>query len=417
MPWRETMTGITQFGRARRWLFDTIEGGGTLRRARIFDQCMVGLIIVNVAAVILESVPSIYAQYGVWFDIFDDISISIFAVEYAFRMWVSVELIYVRQRGPVWGRAMFALRPSMIIDLLAITPPLLELLVPDADLRVLRIFRLMRFLKLARFSPAMTTLSQALYSERRALIGAFILMVGTAVFAGAVMHLIEGDAQPDKFGSIPEGMWWALATLTTIGYGDVVPVTPLGKMFGSVIMICGLALFSLPIGIIATAFVNEIHRRDFVVTWGMVARVPLFSNLDAAAIAEVMKIMRTRVVAAGTKVMHQGEEAEGMYFISDGEMRVDLPSRAIILKSGEFFGEIALLKKVKRLASATAVTRCHLMVIDALDFENLMQNDAGLRERITEAVDQRVSGDWSDMVSDLTEEEMLARTSEAAQGT
>src|SRR6185436_2363884 len=178
------------------------------------------------------------------------------------------------------------------------------------------------FLKLVRFSPAMTTLSRALYGERRALIGALVLMVGTAVFSGAIMHAIEGRAQPDKFGTIPDAMWWALATLTTIGYGDAVPITPLGKLFGACVMIFGLGLFALPIGIIATAFVNEIHRRDFVVTWGMVARVPLFSALDAAAIGEVMKIMRTRAVQAGTVIAARGEEAGGMFFIADGEVRI-----------------------------------------------------------------------------------------------
>src|SRR6185295_14461492 len=108
-----------------------------------------------------------------------------------------------------------------------------------------------------------------------------------------------------------------------------------GKMFGAVIMICGLGLFALPIGIVATAFVNEIHRRDFVVTWGMVARVPLFSALDAAAIAEVMKIMRTRAVSAGTVIAARGEEAEGMFFIADGEVKIQLPRKQIKLGAGE----------------------------------------------------------------------------------
>jgi voltage-gated potassium channel len=220
------------------------------------------------------------------------------------------------------------------------------------------------------------------------------------------MHVIEGHAQPEKFGTIPDAMWWALATLTTIGYGDSVPITPLGKMFGSLVMVCGLGLFALPIGIVATAFVNEIHRRDFVVTWGMVARVPLFAALDAAAIAQVMKIMRTRAVGAGTIVAARGEEAEGMYFIADGEVKIELPRGDITLSTGEFFGELALLKRVKRMGTVTALTRTHMMIIDAVDFENLLARDAGLRERILETAEERLKGDWAEVSGEIVQEEL-----------
>ena len=252
----------------------------------------------------------------------------------------------------------------------------------------------------------MVTLSRALYEERRALSGALILMLGTAVFSGTVMHAIEGHAQPDRFGTIPDAMWWALATLTTIGYGDAVPITPVGKMFGSVVMICGLGLFALPIGIVATAFVNEIHRRDFVVTWGMVARVPLFASLDAAAIAEVMKIMRTRAVPAGNVIAARGENAEGMYFIADGEVKIALPRGEITLTAGEFFGELALLKRVKRVGTITAVTRTHLMIIDSFDFERLLNRDEALKARILDIAEERLTGDWADVPGDIVAEEL-----------
>jgi voltage-gated potassium channel len=280
---------------------------------------------------------------------------------------------------------------------------------PHDDLRIIRVFRLLRFLKLARFSPAMNTLADALYTERRALMGAFYLMIGTAIFSGAIMHYIEMEAQPEKFATIPDGIWWALATLTTIGYGDSVPITPLGKVFGGMTMIFGLALFSLPIGIIATAFVNAIHRRDFVVTWGMVAKVPLFAQLDAAGIAEVTKILRSRRVEAGQKITQPSAEADGMYLIADGDVRIDLGRRSIVLHPGEFFGEIALLKKVRRNVTATAITQCSLMVIEAADFDLLLHDDPQLRLKIAEAADERLQGEWADAMSDLTPEEMDAR--------
>ncbi|HAH11135.1 MAG TPA: cyclic nucleotide-binding protein, partial [Alphaproteobacteria bacterium] len=220
--------------------------------------------------------------------------------------------------------------------------------------------------------------------------------------------------QPDKFGTIPDGIWWALATLTTIGYGDVVPVTPLGKVLGGVVMICGLALFSLPIGIIATAFVNEIHRRDFVITWGMVARVPLFAGLDVSGVAEITKILRTRQVEPGDVITQAGALADGLYIIGSGEVRVDLSQQDITLRAGDFFGEIALLKRVRRHVTTTAVTHCKLMVIETADFAQLMEDDPTLRARIVEAADARLQGEWADAGTDMSSQELEARAGNEA---
>ena len=407
----------TAIGRLRHRLYIVLEAGGSTPAAYAFDQFMVLLIIFNVLAVILESVPSYHASFAREFFVFDVISIAIFTVEYVLRLWVSIEIPAVRQRGSLAGRVMFASRFSMIIDFLAIGPTYFAIfLLPGADLRILRVFRLMRFLKLVRYSPAMVTLGRALYEERRALIGAFVLMMGMAVFAGAIMYEIEGTEQPKTFGTIPSAIWWAIETLTTVGYGDAIPSTALGKVFGGVIMICGLGLFALPIGIVATAFVNEIHRRDFVVTWGMVARVPLFSTLDAASIAEVMKIMRTRMLAPGTVLAARGDDAEGMYFIADGELRVELPRGQLKLGAGEFFGEVALLKRVRRIGTVTALTRCHVMIIDASDFESLMRRDPGLREQITAIAEERLAGDWADATGDVVQDELEQHPSVRPEG-
>ena len=397
--------------RWRRWIYIVVEAGGSSAGAQIFDDFMVGLIVLNVLAVILESVPGIHDPYAMEFLVFDVLSVAFFTCEYIARLWVSIEIPAIRQRGGLRGRLVFASRPAQLIDFFAFAPSYLSWIFPGMDLRVLRMFRLLRFMKLVRYSPAMVTLGRALYEERRALIGATILMVGTAVFSGTVMHVIEGHAQPKQFGTIPDSMWWALATLTTIGYGDAVPITALGKMFGAVVMICGLGLFALPIGIVATAFVNEIHRRDFVVTWGMVARVPLFASLDAAAIAEVMKIMRTRAVSAGTVIAARGEEAEGMFFIADGEVKIELPRGHIKLGAGEFFGELALLKRVKRMGTVTALSRTHMMIIDAIDFESLLNRDEVLRERIIAIADERLRGDWADQTNDVVADEFTQHPS------
>ena len=389
----------------RRRLYLLLESSGLA--TNVVDWALVVLIVLNVIAVVVESVPSIEAAFAAEFHIFNMASIAIFTIEYFARLWVSIEIPAVRQEGRLMGRLVYATRPSMLIDFFAIAPSYFAFLLPGVDTRVLRVFRLLRFLKLVRFSPAMTTMSRALYEERRALLGALVLMVGTAVFSGAIMHAIEGHAQPERFGTIPDAMWWALATLTTIGYGDAVPVTPLGKMFGACVMIFGLGLFALPIGIIATAFVNEIHRRDFVVTWGMVARVPLFATLDAAAISEIMRIMRTRMVEGGTVIAARGDEAEGMYFIADGEIQIRLKRRTLSLGPGDFFGEVTLLKKVQRRGTVVAMTRCHLLMIDSIDFDALMARDEPLRQRITAVADERFA-DWAGIETDVLDEEIAA---------
>jgi voltage-gated potassium channel len=181
----------------------------------------------------------------------------------------------------------------MIIDLLAILPWYIHDILPF-DLRALRLLRLFRLLKLVRYSPALETLKRVVAHEWRALLGALLLILMLLMASSTVMYFLERSAQPQQFGSIPASAWWALETLTTVGYGDVTPATPLGKIFGGIVMLLGLCTFALPVAILATGFNQESSRHEFVVTWSMVARVPLFSTLEAAEVAEVTKLLYTR---------------------------------------------------------------------------------------------------------------------------
>src|SRR4029079_9640030 len=179
----------------------------------------------------------------------------------------------------------------------------------------------------------------------RALLGALLVMLIGLLFASTIIYFLEHRAQPDKFASIPDADWWALATLTTVGYGDIVPITPLGRIFGGVVMILGVCMFALPIAIIATGFSIESARHEFVVTWSMVARVPLFSTLDAAEVAEVTKLLYTRAFQPGALIVSAGEPGGAMYLIGSGEATVCVvPGHPIKLKEGDFFGEMALIE-------------------------------------------------------------------------
>ena len=225
------------------------------------------------------------------------------------------------------------------------------------DFKVLLLLRLTRFFKLARYSAGMRSLIAALEAERKALLASAIILFGLVLIAASAMHFVEGKAQPQHFGSIPESMWWAVVTLTTVGYGDVVPVTLAGRLVASVTMMMGLMMIALPIGIVATAFAEEIHRREFVVTWAMVARVPLFSNLDAASIAEIMRYLRAQNVPAGEVIVRRGQEAHSMYFIAAGEVEIELAAGNARLGEGKFFGEVAVLKKTRRGATVRATQK------------------------------------------------------------
>lgn len=371
-------------------LFTVLEAGKTEDRASvIFDAFMVTLILLNAVAFSAETVDEVYAAYGPELETFNVISVVIFTIEYIARLWVCTEHAPLKKFKPVEARLRFSASPAMIVDLLAILPFYLAFLFP-IDLRVLRLFRLVRLLKLARFSPALVTLRNVFVDERRALFGALVVMMSLLLVSATLMYFVEREVQPEAFGSVPSAMWWSLATLTTVGYGDVVPVTVIGKLLGGAVMILGLGMFALPIGIIATGYVNEAHRREFVVTWGMVARVPLFSKLDAFEIAEITKILESRVVPAGEMIVHSGDQAERLYFITTGEVDVRFRDKTIKLMDGDFFGEIALIKETTHVADIFACTRCNLLLIESDSFSRLMRRNPELRDAVIEVADQRL---------------------------
>lgn len=359
--------------------------------SRVFDLTMVVIIIGNVAAVAMETVEPFSAQYGTAMRVFELASVAIFTVEYLARLWVADQHLPLQGYGPVKARVRFALGPFPIIDFLAVAPFYLSLIVPAADLRILRVFRLLRLLKLARYSPAIASLGRVLADERRALGAALLIMVVLLMLSATAIYYIERFVQPEKFASIPGSMWWALATLTTVGYGDVVPVTALGRVFGGLVMIFGLGMFALPIGIIASGFANEIHRREFVVSWGLVARVPLFAKLDAMAVSRVSNLLRSKVVPADTVIARRGEPADAMYFIASGQVHVEVEPEPVTLGEGDFFGELALLNETTRGATVRSITQTRLLVLPVDDFHHLLTTQADLREGIQSVADDRLA--------------------------
>ena len=352
------------------------------------NRFLIVLIVVTLTATVIESVPEMARTYALPLSVIEWTATLVFSLEYAARLWSAAEHPLLK-RGAFFGRLRFVLSFSGLVDLAAILPFWLSVFIAS-DFRVLLVLRLVRFFKLTRYSPAMRSLLDALYAERRALGGCFVILLGTALIAAALMHLAERTAQPERFGTIPDALWWAIVTLGTIGYGDVVPVTALGRFLASLTIFAGLLMMALPVGIFATAFANEVHRRDFIITWGLVARIPLFRTLTASEIADVMTMLRAQKVDSGTVIARRGEPAHAMYLIADGEVEVKLRHKHLRLGTGQFFGEIAALRRTRRSATVTAVMPTRLLVLDALDLHGLMDRQPELAARIEEAAREKL---------------------------
>jgi voltage-gated potassium channel len=355
------------------------------------DRALVTLIVINLIAVALESMPQYATRYATAFAWIEYFSLAVFTIEYALRLWVAVEHGPYRHLSHMRARIKYAISTAGIIDLIAVLPFWFAMLLPS-DFRFVLVFRMVRFFKIARYSPAMRSLLDVLYNERRALFGCLIIALGTALVAASLMHLAEGKVQLDKLGTIPDAFWWAIVTIGTIGYGDVVPVTAVGKAIATVTIFAGLVLMALPVGIIATAFAEQIQRRDFIVTWGMISRVPLFAELDAAEISDVMELLRAQVAEPGEIIVREGDPAHSMYFIASGEVEIAFKGKKTPLRIGigQFFGEVAVLRRSRRSATVTAISRTNLLVLDGQDLRALMHRDPRVAERIHEVVEKRV---------------------------
>jgi voltage-gated potassium channel len=390
----------------RRTLYELLEQGPVgERRSRAVSRLIIVAVVINLVAAALETVPALDAAYGRWFTAIELASLVLFSAEYLARLWVAVEHTRDRHLSPWRARARFVVSPAGLVDLLAVLPFWLGLLVAT-DLRFLLVFRVVRFLKLARYSPAMRSLIEVLYAERRALFGCIVILTGSTLVAASLMYLAERHVQPDKLGTVPDAMWWAIVTLGTIGYGDVVPMTAVGKLIASATIFAGLVMVALPVGIIATAFSEQIHRRDFVVTWGMVAKVPLFSELEAGDIADIMQLLRAQIVEAGALVVRRGEPAHSMYFIAGGEIEIELQERAVRLGAGHFFGEVAVLRRARRSATVTALTRTSLLVLEGQDLHALMERQPRIAARMREVVRLRLGRELVSERGDIITEEI-----------
>jgi len=247
----------------RRKTFQMLGGEGhRTRLVKALDYALMALICVNCVFSMLESVERLAVMHGEVFHDFDVVSVVIFSVEYWLRLWTIVE--DEDYADPLWGRLRYVMTPLALVDLFAVLPFYLGFIV-SFDLRELRVLRLLRVFKLTRYSNAMGIMTAVLRQEARSMGTVMFVFVVILVFISSLMYLLEHPVQPDVFTDVPTALWWGVETMTTLGYGDMVPMTPIGKLLGGLTALMGVGMIALPAGIMASGFTEQIRlrREDF----------------------------------------------------------------------------------------------------------------------------------------------------------
>jgi voltage-gated potassium channel len=299
---RHEISPDPKFRRAYYWrrrlshLFD--DDASHSRITRLFNLLLALLIIFNVTAVILETVETIRARYEVFFFAAEHVATAIFMVEYVLRVWTAVDLHGGRFVDPVWGRLRYMRGFFPLIDLVSILPAVLGVL-GAGDLRVLRLLRLLRMLKLTRHSQVFSLLWSVFREEARSIGALIFILCLTLTISGALAYMIEGDEQPTVFNSIPACMWWAIETLTTVGYGDMVPATAAGKLLGGLVSIIGIGTLALFSGVITVGFLDQLkHRREHPLVVTAETLTVEHTVRDTEASADLLDLRRWRVTSS-----------------------------------------------------------------------------------------------------------------------
>ena len=326
----------------------------------------------GVAMMILLTVNPAYEAAHHWVDAVLWACLSFFVFEWVVRLRHAVQT----HRG--W---IYVLSGRGLVDTVAAAAIPLAL-VFGANPKSAWLLGIFWMLKVVPGIPGLRQLRRVLVQESGPLFSVLVIFLMVLFLASVSVYYLERDVQPATFGSVPAALWWAIATLTTVGYGDVVPITTFGRLVAALVMICGLGVFGLWTGILATGFAAETRRDNFLKTWESVSKVPFFAALGPSAIADVTHMLRTMDLPPRTMIIRKGQVGDCMYFIASGEVEVDLPGKKVTLGDGAFFGEMALLGNNLRSANITTTRVSKLLVLDLVDFHMLMARHPDLAETI-----------------------------------
>lgn len=377
----------------RRRLYLILRPESTGTAARIFRVLHHVMAALGIALMLIVTVEPLEQAYGAGLAGGFYVVAAFFLLEYVLRLIAAPEAPGGQHRGEHQTRLAWMFSLGGLFDLAAVMPGVIALYYgPDGTL-----FGFIWAFKYVRYSPGLASLGRVISHARHALLSVLLGFCIVLLSAASLAYLLERHAahpgDPGAFKSIPAALWWGIVTMTTTGYGDVVPQTFAGRALSGFVMVGGILIFALWTGILVNGYAEELRRRDFLRTWELVAKVPFFHNIGAALIAEVARLLRPRDYPEGTIIMRRGEAGDCMYFIADGEVEVRLQSGSIYLGSGQFFGERALVTGEPRNATVVAAHTCTLLVLDIVDFHELLARQPELARIIREEAHRRLGDD------------------------
>jgi voltage-gated potassium channel len=338
----------------------------------------------------VDTVTGAWGGYALIAELIEDLALAALGFDYLIRV-ADGYVVGEHQGSAVAGVWRYVTGVYGIFDILAVAPVFIGNLF-DVGADGNAVFGLLAFIKLARYSPALETLGAVVLDEIQPLASALFILILLAPTTSTALYFVERHVNPHGFASIPEAMWWSIVTLTTLGYGDTVPMTPLGKVLGAATALIGLCMFALPASILATGFSEEMRRRSFLNTWALVAKVPFFTQLPAQQIAEIASMLKLYRAGRDEVLVRRGDIGDSMYFIIAGAVEVAAPKGNFVLRDGDFFGEIAMLHHGPRTADVRSLTRSQLLILDARDFNRFVASYPDLKEVIMQTAKQRMEG-------------------------
>jgi voltage-gated potassium channel len=361
-------------------MFRPSDSGHAGRQWRILHLIVLAAGLLAVALSSLDGLPPVTDRL---LTVVVEVVAILFFAEYVVRLWTAPESARFAGLSDGMARLRWALSANGLIGLLAVVPiAAVSSGTIHADSDAAAIFCVLWILKLSVHAPAMNTLARVIVNERASLASVVIIFIMVLVTAATFTYLLERTEQPKVFGTIPDALWWSVVTLTTTGYGDVVPHTAGGKMVGSVVMVSGILVLALMTGILATGFAEEERRREYLRVWDQVTRVPLFTQLGTVTLSEIVSKLRVRHYPARIVVVRRDEPGDSMFFISEGQVEVRLPRGSVTLNQGGFFGEMALLDRLPRSATVVTSQPTTLLVLYASDFYEIAANIPSLVEAV-----------------------------------
>jgi voltage-gated potassium channel len=355
--------------------------------ARIFRGVHHAMVAAGIGIMLADTVAEWREVYGGALEAGFQVVCAFFFAEYILRLMAAPGAPGAAHRGKWRARLAWAKSLGGTFDFLGALPGVLDIVFSP---RYASLFGFIWAFKLVRYSPGLASLERVISNARHALLSVLLGFGILLLLAASLVYLLERTSQPDVFGSIPAALWWAIVTMTTTGYGDVVPQTALGRMLAGIVMVSGILVFALWAGILATGYAEETRRREFLRTWDLVAKVPFFHDVGAAVIADVTQLLRPRDYPAGAVIMRRGERGDCMYFVASGALEIRGRPESISYEPGDFFGELALLTGDPRNATIVATKPCTLLRLDIVDFRQLLGRQPDLARVIHDEAERRL---------------------------